>query len=78
MNKWNNYETLEHFKGKVWVSKSLATEKKGNVCVFFKDDFHVLAYISPNQLEKNDLSTVVKAIVEATGTSLMLEDKLSS
>ncbi len=74
MNKWNNYETLEHHEGMIWVSKLLKSENRGNICALENAEFRVLAYISPDQLENKDLNTIVTEIVKENGTSYMLDD----
>lgn len=75
MNIWNNFDTLEHHKGQIWVSKSFRTENLGNICILINEDFHVLAYISPERLKTKDLATIVNEVVEANGTAYMLEDE---
>lgn len=67
MDEWNNYETLEHHEGMIWVSKLFETENRGNICMLKNGQFHVLAYISPEQLEKKDLNTVLLETLNARG-----------
>lgn len=75
MNKWNNFETLEHFRGYIWISKELKETSKGNVCVLQDGQFKVLAYIEPSRLEKQDLESLIHNIVKANGTLWMLEEE---
>ncbi|MGE7843620.1 hypothetical protein ACQKNX_22925 [Lysinibacillus sp. NPDC093712] len=74
MNKWNNYETLEHHKGMIWVGKLIKTENKGNICVNQNGEFRVIAYVSPDMLEHKDLDTMVAEVVTAEGTQYLLEE----
>lgn len=71
MNKWNNYETLEHYNGMIWVSKSLEKEKRGNICVLHNDEFRVLAYIAPYQLAGKNVTTLIEEVLNANGTLYM-------
>lgn len=71
MNKWNNYETLEHHEGMIWVSKSFEKENRGNICVLHNDEFRVLAYIAPNQFKGKSVTTLVEEVVKANGTPYM-------
>ncbi|WP_144624775.1 hypothetical protein [Bacillus velezensis] len=47
MNVYNNFETLGHYKGSIWVTKHQPDlEQKGlNVCSLIDGDFKVLYYI---------------------------------
>lgn len=74
MTVYNNTETLDHHEGLIWVSKSFQTEKRGNICVFLKGTFQVLAYISPAQLENKDLHILVQEVITANGSPYMLEE----
>ena len=74
MTVYNNTETLDHHEGLIWVSKSFQTEKRGNICVFLKGTFQVLAYVSPAQLENKDLHTLVHEVITANGSPYMLEE----
>ncbi|MBQ0137939.1 MAG: hypothetical protein KBT36_01435 [Kurthia sp.] len=67
MDEWNNYETLEHHEGMIWVSKLFKTENRGNICMLKNGHFHVLAYIAPAQLKTKDLNTVVMETLNAAG-----------
>lgn len=75
MNKWNNYETLEHYKGMIWVGKQLKTENRRNVCVNQNGEFRLIAYVSPDMLLGKDLDTLVAEIVIAEGIQYLLEDE---
>ncbi|MFY0520595.1 hypothetical protein ACOMCU_22600 [Lysinibacillus sp. UGB7] len=72
----NNYNTLDHHEGMVWISKLFKTENRGNICVLLNGEFQVLAYVSPDMLETRDLDTVVADIVAANGTSYKLQTNL--
>jgi len=74
MNKWNNFETLEHYKGIVWTSKSFKTEKRGNICFYKNDYFHLIGYVSPSEFIENGLDGVVVSKVNAMGLQYMLEE----
>ncbi|MGE6627806.1 hypothetical protein [Bacillus pumilus] len=47
MNKYNNFETLDYFRGSIWVTKHQAnSEQKGlNICSLANGIFTVLYYI---------------------------------
>lgn len=72
MNKLNNFETLEHHKGRIFVSKLFKLENRGNICYLQNGEFLLLAYVSPSMLENKDLDTLIKDIVIANGTPYML------
>ena len=67
MDKWNNYETLEPYRGKVWISKTLRTKKAGNICLKHGENFRVAAYISPDQLEGKSIHSVIQGTLKAQG-----------
>lgn len=89
MNQWNNHETLDHFKGSIWVTKHSKddTLPKGlNICHHFKynneEDFRVLYYIilteqgyttSYNTFYQT-LEEIVNVCLKANGTLAMLEN----
>ncbi|NUH84776.1 hypothetical protein HUN92_13710 [Bacillus firmus] len=89
MNQRNNHETLDHFKGSIWVtkhSKDDALPKGLNICHQFKydneEDFRVLYYIiltekgyttSYNTFYET-LEEIVKVCLKANGTLSMLEN----
>ena len=76
MEKWNNYETLEHYKGKVWISKKLRTKKAGNVCFKHKEEFRVMAYLAPNIFEGSTFDQVIYDTLKAQGfTDSIYEDR---
>ncbi|MCY7947947.1 hypothetical protein P8891_05715 [Bacillus atrophaeus] len=47
MNVYNNFETLSHYKGSIWVTEHQSdSEEKGlNLCSLIGGDFKVLYYI---------------------------------
>jgi hypothetical protein len=54
MNEWNNFNTLQHVKGSIWITKH-DPEVKGpkglNICEYnqYLKDFRVLTYIIKNE-----------------------------
>lgn len=74
MRKLSEYMNTEKFSGSVWISKDLKIKNRGNVYEKTKNDFRVLAYISPSMLEGKDVDSVVRGIIKANGTMRMLED----
>ncbi|MGG6448255.1 hypothetical protein [Pseudobacillus badius] len=75
MNKWNNFETLEHYQGHIWIGKTFKKENRGNICVLQNGDFRVLGYVSPEMLADKDLKKLIYDTVESRGTLWMLEDE---
>lgn len=75
MNQWNNFQTLRHYEGIIWVSKLFETESRGNICFYKSGDFHVIAYVAPEEYIEKGLDGVVKSRVHGLGLQYMLEEK---
>ncbi|MCK4085113.1 hypothetical protein HCY52_14965 [Acinetobacter radioresistens] len=72
----NIVQNLEHYKGMLWISKSLKISNRGNLYTkFYNGEYRVIAYISPDQIEKsNGLDKTIETIVVAMGCSYYLEN----
>lgn len=84
MNKYNNYSTLNHYKGSIWITKiDEAKENQGiNICLKTNDDYNVLCYVIKskkgytfNHNKYYSLDDIVYSFLESYGTLWMLEDR---
>lgn len=64
---------IEYHKGYIWISKILNTEKRGNIYLKNNGEYHVMAYITPEQYEQGTLDEIIRSISDANGTLWMLE-----
>lgn len=85
MDEYNNFETLDHFKGSIWVTKHQKdSEQKGlNVCSLVNGKFKVLHYIIKSEKGYTfdqtkfykELEEIIEMILISLGAMNLLKTK---
>ena len=85
MNEWNNFNTLELYKGGIWIKKHNSKENKGLNIYYYdypKKDFIAIAYIIKNEKRYTyshnqyyNLDEIINVILKNSVTEYMLNDE---